>query len=197
MNFDFLKQNPELRDLYNYCNQAEVFVSQFPDASVRSARNGLECAIKLFYITKYGQYSEMSDLFGLIEDYKFKAYLDEPQLAAVHNVRKLGNMASHAEPINNRMAKLCLHSLYDSVCEILKFLGIISSYLPFDKEAVTDAVPNAIEAEKTKKKIVIKVKKIAFYCRTESKNCNRHKDDFQHRLYRGRNSCSSHRYGSS
>ena len=128
MNFDFLKKYSELSDLYNYCNQAEVFVTQFPDASVRSARNGLECAIKLFYITKYGQYSEMSDLFGLIEDYKFKAYLDEPQLAAVHNVRKLGNMASHAEPINNRMAMLCLHSLYDSVCEILKFLGIISSY---------------------------------------------------------------------
>lgn len=169
MNFDFLKQNPELRDLYNYCNQAEVFVSQFPDASVRSARNGLECAIKLFYITKYGQYSEMSDLFGLIEDYKFKAYLDEPQLAAVHNVRKLGNMASHAEPINNRMAMLCLHSLYDSVCEILKFLGIISSYLPFDKEAVTDAVPNAAEAEKTKKKVIIKVKKSPFTAEQKAK----------------------------
>ena len=140
MNFDFLKKYSELSDLYNYCNQAEVFVSQFPDASVRSARNGLECAIKLFYITKYGQYSEMSDLFGLIEDYKFKAYLDEPQLSAVHNVRKLGNMASHAEPINNRMAMLCLHSLYDSVCEILKFPGIISYYVPFNKDAVTNAV---------------------------------------------------------
>ena len=81
MNFDFLKKYSELSDLYNYCNQAEVFVSQFPDASVRSARNGLECAIKLFYITKYGQYSEMSDLFGLIEDYKFKAYLD---LSLIH-----------------------------------------------------------------------------------------------------------------
>ena len=162
MNFDFLKQNSELSDLYNYCNQAEVFVTQFPDASVRSARNGLECAIKLFYITKYGQYSEMSDLFGLIEDYKFKAYLEEPQLTAVHTVRKLGNMASHAEPINNRLALLCLRSLYDSVCEILKFLGIISSYLPFNKEAVVDFVPTTIEAEKTKKKVIIKVKKSAF-----------------------------------
>lgn len=162
MNFDFFKSNTNLCDLYNYCNQAEVFVTQFPDASVRSARNGLECAIKLFYITKYGQYSEMSDLFGLIEDYKFKAYLDEPQLTAVHTVRKLGNMASHAEPINNRMAMLCLHSLYDAVCEILKFLGFIPSYLPFNKDAVTDAVPNAVEAEKTKKKVVIKVKKSSF-----------------------------------
>ena len=66
MNFDYLKNNNELADLYNYCNQTEVFVSQFPDASVRSARNGLECVIKLFYITKYGYYPETSDLFCLI-----------------------------------------------------------------------------------------------------------------------------------
>lgn len=76
MNFDFLKKYSELSDLYNYCNQAEVFVTQFPDASVRSARNGLECAVKLFYVTKYGRYSETSDLFGLIEDYKFKSYVE-------------------------------------------------------------------------------------------------------------------------
>ncbi len=162
MNFDFLKSNSNLNELYNYCNQAEVFVLQYPDASVRSARNGLECAIKFFYITKYGHYSETSDLFGLIEDYKFKAYVDEPQLSAVHNVRKLGNMASHAEPINGRMAMLCLHSLYDSVCEILKFLGVIESYLPFDREAVNDAVPKAADAEKTKKKIIVKVKKTSY-----------------------------------
>ncbi len=169
MNFDFLKKYSELSDLYNYCNQAEVFVAQFPDASVRSARNGLECAIKLFYITKYGQYSESSDLFGLIEDYKFKAYLEEPQLSAVHNVRKLGNMASHAEPINNRMALLCLHSLYDSVCEILKFLGIIQSYPPFNKEAAPAAIPKAVEAEKTKKKIIIRIKKSAFTAAQKTK----------------------------
>ena len=159
MNFDYLKTNSELSDLYNYCNQTEVFVSQFPDASVRSARNGLEWVIKLFYITKYGYYPETSDLFGLIEDSKFKAYAEEPLLSSVHNVRKLGNSASHAEHITKAMAYLALQSLYNSVGEILKFLGIIDSYLPFNKDAVTDAVPKAADAEKTKKKVIVRVKK--------------------------------------
>lgn len=162
MNFDYMKNKVELADLYNYCNQAEVFVSQFPDASVRSARNALECAIKFFYVVRYGHYSETSDLFGLIEDYKFKAHAEEPLLSAVHTVRKLGNMASHAEPINARLAMLCLRSLYNAVCEILKFLGVIDAYLPFDKEAVNVSVPKTADAEKTKKKIIIKVKKSAF-----------------------------------
>lgn len=159
MNFDYLKNNNELADLYNYCNQTEVFVSQFPDASVRSARNGLEWVIKLFYITKYGYYPETSDLFGLIEDSKFKAYAEEPLLSSVHNVRKLGNSASHAEHITKAMAYLALQSLYNSVGEILKFLGIIDSYLPFNKDAVTDTVPKAADAEKTKKKVIVRVKK--------------------------------------
>ncbi|MCQ2613734.1 MAG: DEAD/DEAH box helicase family protein [Treponemataceae bacterium] len=159
MNFDYLKTNTELADLYNFCNQTEVFVSQFPDASVRSARNGLEWVVKFFYITKYGYYPETSDLFGLIEDYKFKSYAEEPLLSSVHAVRKLGNSASHAEHITKAMAFLALQSLYNAVGEILKFLGIIDSYLPFNKDAVTDAVPKAADAEKTKKKIIVRVKK--------------------------------------
>lgn len=166
MNFDIIKENAELKELYNYCNQAEVLVSMFPDASVRASRNALEWVIKLFYVTKYGRYSTTADLFGLIEDYKFKAYLEEPQLSAVHTVRKLGNMASHAEPINLRMAKLCLHALYDSVCEILKFLGIISSYPAYVKDlaenSTSSPISNVQEAEKTKKKVVIKIKRTAY-----------------------------------
>ena len=166
MNFDIIKENTELKELYNYCNQAEVLVSMFPDASVRASRNALEWGIKLFYITKYGKYSSTADLFGLIEDYKFKAYLEEPQLSAVHTVRKLGNMASHAEPINNRMANLCLHALYDSVCEILKFLGILTSYPAFDKTVIGNTnlnpMTNVQEAEKTKKKVVIKIKRNSY-----------------------------------
>lgn len=166
MNFDIIKENAELKELYNYCNQAEVLVSMFPDASVRASRNALEWVIKLFYVTKYGRYSSTADLFGLIEDYKFKAYLEEPQLSAVHTVRKLGNMASHAEPINLRMAKLCLHALYDSVCEILKFLGIISNYPAFVKDlaenSTSSPISNVQEAEKTKKKVVIKIKRTAY-----------------------------------
>lgn len=162
MNFDYLKTNVELSELYNYCNQAEVFEKEFPDASVRSARNALEWVIKFFYITKYGCYPETSDLFGLIEDSKFKAYAEEPLLSSVHNVRKLGNSASHAERITKAMAFLALQSLYNSVGEILKFLGLIGSYPPFSKDSVSGSVPKISEAEKTKKKIIVRVKKSSY-----------------------------------
>ena len=188
MNFDIIKENTDLKELYNYCIQAEVLVSMFPDASVRASRNALEWVIKLFYVTKYGKYSSTADLFGLIEDYKFKAYLEEPQLSAVHTVRKLGNMASHAEPINNRRANLCLHALYDSVCEILKFLGILISYPAFDKTVIGNVtktwknsfIPSILQElsdittfNNWEKVDVYSVCKIIFYCfDTNDKNTN-------------------------
>ncbi len=81
-------------------------------------------------------------------------------MSSVHNVRKLGNIASHAEPINNRMALLCLRSLYDSVSQILKFLGLINSALPFSVDALTKKT--TIVPEQPKKKYIIKVKKSAY-----------------------------------
>lgn len=52
MNFDYLKGNTKLQELYTLCNETEIFVVDYPTISARSARNALEWVVKLFYLTK-------------------------------------------------------------------------------------------------------------------------------------------------
>ena len=66
MNFDYLKENAKLQELYTLCNETELFAVNYPTVSARSARNALEWIVKLFYLTKKGKYSETSTLFDLV-----------------------------------------------------------------------------------------------------------------------------------
>ena len=141
MNFDYLKNNNKLAELYTLCNEAETFCSQFPRASASSARNALEWLVKLFYLTKKGKYSETSTLFDLVTSTEFTAYMDEPFLSSVHLVRKIGNGASHAESVTKIEAEKVLEALHNVVGEILKFLKIIDSYPVFDKSVVPATTP--------------------------------------------------------
>ncbi len=166
MNFDYLKNNNKLAELYTLCNETETFCSQFPRASASSARNALEWVVKLFYLTKKGKYSETATLFDLVTSTEFTAYMDEPFLSSVHLVRKIGNGASHAESVTKIEAEKVLEALFNVVGEILKFLKIIDSYPAFDKSVVpsmSSATPSPVIVDSTgapkKKYKVVIVKK--------------------------------------
>ena len=163
MNFDYLKNNNKLAELYTLCNETETFCSQFPRASASSARNALEWVVKLFYLTKKGKYSETATLFDLVTSTEFTAYMDEPFLSSVHLVRKIGNGASHAESVTKIEAEKVLEALHNVVGEILKFLKIIDSYPAFDKSVVpsmssvtpSPVIVDSTGAPKKKYKVVI------------------------------------------
>ena len=141
MNFDYLKGNTKLQELYTLCNETEIFVVDYPTISARSARNALEWVVKLFYLTKKGKYSEFSTLFDLVNSTDFTAYIDEPLLSAIHLIRMIGNGASHAEVVSKNESLKVLEALHNVVGEILKFLGIIDSYPVFDKSKIPSASP--------------------------------------------------------
>lgn len=143
MNFDYLKQNEKLSELYALCNETEIFAVNYPAVSARSARNALEWVVKLFYLTKKGKYSQLATLFDLVNSTEFTAYMDEPLLSAVHLIRIVGNGASHAEVVTKMEALKVLEALHNVVGEILKFLKIIDSYPAFDKSAVPLLNPGA------------------------------------------------------
>ncbi len=141
MNFDYLKDNSKLTDLYSLCNETEFFAVNYPTISARSARNALEYVVKLFYLTKRGKYSESSTLFDLVNSTDFTAYIDEPLLSAIHLIRMIGNSASHAEVISKNESLKVLEALHNVVGEILKFLGILDSYPAFDKSKIPSSSP--------------------------------------------------------
>ncbi len=163
MNFDYLKGNSKLSELYNLCNETELFAVNYPAISARSARNALEWVVKLFYLTKKGYYSEYSKLFDLVNSTDFSAYIDEPLLSSIHLIRMIGNGASHAEAVSKNESLKVLEALHNVVGEILKFLGIIDSYPAFNKALIssTSSVtpkPVAVDstgAPKKKYKVVI------------------------------------------
>ena len=136
MNFDYLKGNAKLNELYSLCNETEIFAVNYPTVSARSARNALEWIVKLFYLTKKGKYSETATLFDLVNSADFTSYIDEPLLSAIHLIRMVGNGASHAEVVSKNESLKVLEALHNVVGEILKFLGVIDSYPAFDKTVV-------------------------------------------------------------
>lgn len=146
MNFDFLKGNPDFKKLYHFCSEAENFVVSQPDISAASSRKALESVVKSFYKIKYGAYPENSTLFSLLEDGCFSSYLDDSLLSAVHLVRQIGNNAAHGEEISKLQSIKALEALYYSVCEILKLIGVVSDYKPFDPALCQPYQNNAEES---------------------------------------------------
>ena len=62
MNFDLLKDRFLFKQLYSFCKDAEEFVISRPELSAISQRKALESAVKYFYMSKYGTYSETASL---------------------------------------------------------------------------------------------------------------------------------------
>lgn len=154
MNFEFLNNLNDFKQLAKFCSDAEDLVFDKPDLSAASSRKALESIIKSFYVAKYGYYNSTSSLFELIDDPYFSAYLDEPLLSSMHFVRKIGNNGAHGEEVTKKQAVSCLHALHDSVVGILKFLGVIEEANAFKasfydaKPVVSEPVnPKAIEEE--------------------------------------------------
>ena len=62
-NFDYLKEIPELADLYNYCNAAELSQQSAPDVSALNARRALEWMVRAIYELKNIKIGVRTSLF--------------------------------------------------------------------------------------------------------------------------------------
>lgn len=135
MNFDFIKELNDFKQLYTFCNEAEELVYKFPSLSATSSRKALESLVKSFYIVKYGAYPENATLYSLIEDGCFSSYLDDSLLSCVHYIRMVGNNGAHGENVTKKEAIACLHALHETAKELLFFLGAYNDAPEFDEKA--------------------------------------------------------------
>ncbi len=134
MNFDFLKDLNDFKNLYSYCHQAEISLYETPSLSAVSCRNALESLVKSFYVIKYGSYPENATLFQLVRDGCFASYLDDSLLANIHYIRRIGNDGAHGENLDRKYAVSCLHALHETIKGIFSFLGIDIGNPTFDKK---------------------------------------------------------------
>ena len=157
MNFTYMESLSLPKGLYEACREAELFAKTFPTASLSSARRAGEFAVKMLYgalIDPNSSYSRTTfDMLSELRDSGF--IIDRKWFDAAHNVRRSGNEASHQGEGNVQEALTVLAYLYDEIGIVLKQLGLIRDYLPFDISLVPDTtnepVPKTeIEIELTK-----------------------------------------------
>lgn len=132
MNFDFLRETPELEALFERCNKAEQLAISFPDMSCASARTALEYIVALVYQSVIHQDASSQTLFERVTDPTFVEYInDETIISAIHTVRINGNCGAHGNTVTPAVACKTLEQLQYIIGEICMNLGVIKDYPVF------------------------------------------------------------------
>lgn len=132
MNFDYLKGNNDFEKLYELCYNAENLVFDLPNLSIASARKAIEYVIKFIYSTYLKTLTRDMTLLELINDVKFKNFLNDDQLLnSIHYIRKMGNIAVHEDSLNSNDAINVLEELHFVISELCILFGIITDYEKF------------------------------------------------------------------
>lgn len=134
LNFDYLKDIPELAQLHTLCDLCEQRQYTEPDSSAINARKALEWLVKAIYKMKGVEPGERASLLQLTTADMFVDFIADPQLIrAVHWVRKVGNLAAHDGKVTRRDAFFTVLNLYNIVGGVLLKLRVLDTLAPFDR----------------------------------------------------------------
>ncbi|MBQ3566608.1 MAG: DEAD/DEAH box helicase family protein [Oscillospiraceae bacterium] len=135
MNFDYLKQNPKLKKLASYANDAEQLVYSRPYLSGMSSRRALEYLVKLIYASKIGNY-EGKTVFDMVDDQRFIDYINDNYIMnSIHYVRKMGNVAAHQGELSSDESLKVLENLHFFIGEMMISFNLFSDYPEFEAPA--------------------------------------------------------------
>lgn len=142
LNFDYLKEIPELAPLYQLCIRCEQRQYTEPDSAAINARKALEWLVKAIYKMKGEALPERASLFDLTTANVFTDFIADPKLMqAVHWIRKVGNFAAHNTTITRSDAFFCTLNLYNLVGGVLLKLKVLKSLAPFNEKLLPTRQP--------------------------------------------------------
>lgn len=137
LNFDYLKEIPELRTLHRYCDNAERHQIDDPEISAINARRALEWMARAIYQMKGVEIGERWTLFQIVDNDSFRDFIASDRIMmAVHYIRKVGNSAAHDGHVSKKEAFFTLLNLYNFVGAVLLKLQVLKSLAPFDKDLI-------------------------------------------------------------
>ena len=140
MNFDYLKDIPEVATLYRYCEAAERNQYADPEVSALNARRALEWIARAILTLKHEALPERCSLFDMVTSGGFTEFVnDERLLRAVHYIRKIGNTGAHVGGVTRRESFFAVLNLYNFIGAVMLKLRVIESLEPFDKELLPQA----------------------------------------------------------
>lgn len=142
LNFDYLKDIPELAQLHQFCDLCEQRQYTEPDSSAINARKALEWLVKAIYKMKGVEPGERASLLQLTTADVFADFIADPKMMkAVHWVRKVGNLAAHDGKVTRSDAFFTTLNLYNLVGGVLLKLRVLDSLAPFDKSLLPTRQP--------------------------------------------------------
>lgn len=157
MNFDYLKDIPELSTLHRYCDAAERNQYANPEVSALNARRALEWMARAIFTMKNVEIPERFGLFDMVTAPTFTEFVNDDRLMmAVHYIRKIGNSGAHiGPPVKRKESFFAVLNIYNFVGAVLQKLRVIDNLAPFDKEllpkAPTISIPTKeVDPEKPK-----------------------------------------------
>lgn len=134
LNFDYLKDIPELAQLHHLCDLCEQRQYSDPDSSAINARKALEWIVKAIYRMKGIVPGERATLYELCSSDVFVDFLADYELKrAAGWVRRMGNLAAHDGHVSRNDAFFSVLNLYNVVGGILLKLRVLKTLAPFDK----------------------------------------------------------------
>lgn len=145
-NFDYLREIPNLAELYRYCDAAERNQYADPNASALNARRALEWMTQAIFQMKNVEIPERHSLFQMVTDPAFTEFVNDDRLMmAVHYIRKVGNDGAHVgREVKKKDSFFAVLNLYNFIGAVLLKLRVIPSLMPFDKELLPKAPVLAI-----------------------------------------------------
>ena len=132
MNFDFLKDFPDFKPLYQICYSAEKNVLIDPPTSISGSRSALEYIVKFIYKSALDVDIQDKNLCDMLREYSFVKFIgDEGIISEMHTIRKFGNSAIHDHIGSKSDAIDVLESLLYVVGELFITLGLLKDYPDF------------------------------------------------------------------
>lgn len=142
LNFDYLREFPELAQLHSLCDLCEQRQYTEPDSAAINARKALEWLVKAIYRMKRVELPERASLHQLSTSPVFADFIaDADLMRAVHWIRKVGNLAAHDGAVTRSDAFFTTLNLYNLTGAVLLKLRFIDSLAPFDKSLLPTRKP--------------------------------------------------------
>ena len=147
MNFDYLKDIPELSTLHRYCDAAERYQYADPEVSALNGRRALEWMTCAIFRMKNVAIPERYHLFDLVADPTFTEFINDDRLMrCVHYIRKMGNYGVHPGmvEVKRKDSLYVVQDLYNLIGAILLKLRVLKSLAPFNKELLPKSPASSI-----------------------------------------------------
>ncbi len=144
MNFEFVKDIPYLKGVYENCCNAEILAMKMPMQSVFTSRKGAEILAKFIYMTAHKQQMENATFADILSDQTFKKFVNNRDVIdAFHYIRKQGNIAAHSDADETAEEAIAvLEDLHYIVGETARGLNLIEDYPKFQRD-----IPTASDAK--------------------------------------------------